>query len=137
MAGRGVLAYHLADVLAQGFIQLQAVLQAHEQHHPHIPVPVLADGHAFHNLFDLFHLAVDLRRANAHTARVEHGVGATVDHHAPAGTLLGVVALGPHPRKLAEVGIVVTATVRVVPETEWHRGEVARAHQLAFSSTTG
>ena len=60
MPWRGIGADDLADLLLQAFIQRHSLAQFHEQHHPHIILPLLTDGHAVHDLRDFFDLAIDL-----------------------------------------------------------------------------
>ncbi|MNQ90831.1 hypothetical protein D3C85_1061850 [compost metagenome] len=93
---------------------------------------MLTDGHAVEYLRDLLHLTVNLRRADAHTTGVEHGVGTAVDHHPAVRQLLGVIALGPDTGKLAEIRRLELFAVGVVPKADGHRRKVPGANQFAF-----
>lgn len=52
MAWCGIGADHLADLLFEGVIQLDAIVESHEQHDSHIVLPALANGQAFQHLRD-------------------------------------------------------------------------------------
>ena len=60
-----------------------SVAQPHEQHDAHIALPLLRDRDRFGHFGDLLDLTIDLGGADAHAARIEHGVGAPV-HDEPA-----------------------------------------------------
>ena len=60
----------------------QPVAQPDEQHDALVAVPLLADDQALDDLGELLDLAVDLGRADAHAAGIQHGVGAAVDDDA-------------------------------------------------------
>src|SRR5690606_26443531 len=128
----GVLTYLRPYPLLQRLVQRHPFTQYHEQHHPHISLPLLADGDRLHYLVDAFHLPVDLGRADAHATGVEYGVRAPVDDQAAVGPLLGIVTMGPDPGETLEVGGAIAAAVRIVPETQRHGREGAGADQLAF-----
>ncbi|MNF55487.1 hypothetical protein D3C84_369500 [compost metagenome] len=55
-----------------------------------------------------------------------------MDHQAAVGGFLGVVAVGPDAGEGLEVGGLEPGPVRVVPEADRHRGEVAGADQFAL-----
>jgi len=64
---------------------LQRVGEAHtldEANDAGVVVPLLADGQRLQDLGQLVHLAVDLGRADAHSTRVQGGVGTSMDHEA-------------------------------------------------------
>ena len=69
-----VFANAFAHAVLEGRRQLQIVAEAHEQYDPLVVVPVLPDDQALQDLIELFHLAVDLRRPDAHTTGIEHRV---------------------------------------------------------------
>src|SRR5262245_52993052 len=52
-------------------IEHQTVPQLHEQHDPLVAIPLLPNDEALQHVRQLFHLPVDLRRADPHTAWVE------------------------------------------------------------------
>ena len=92
------------DALAQPCIERQAWFQDHEQHNPHIVLPVLTDDDALLHLFQLFDLAIDLRGADAHTAGIESCVRATVNNHATVLSPFGKVAMMPDIVEAREIG---------------------------------
>src|SRR5204862_60067 len=115
----------------EGFGELGPVLQAHEQHDTHIALPVLGYRQRLENLRQALDRGIDLRGADAHTARIQHRIRAPVDHHS---VMLGerrVVAVAPDTREALEVGGAVLRSRGVVPEPDRHRREWRRAHQLA------
>src|SRR5690606_12308879 len=120
MPGRGVLADFRSDPLFQGIVELCALTQYHEQHYPHISLPLLTDGNRLHYLVDAFHLPVDLGGADTHAAWVQHGVRAAVDDQATVFGLLRIVPMGPDARETLEVGGAVAAAVRIIPEAQRH-----------------
>ena len=73
-----------ADPLTQRVVQRQAVGQYDEQHDADVVLPALADRDALADLRQLLDLAVDLGRADAHAAGIEHRVGTAVDQTALA-----------------------------------------------------
>ena len=70
------------------------------------------------DLLDALHRAVDLGRADAHAARVQHGVGAPVDQHAAARRDLDEVAVVPDAGVALEVGRAVARAVGHVQDLE-------------------
>src|SRR4051794_20031795 len=80
MMGTGVFPDPAPDPFPQGLIQRATLAQADEQHDAHVALPLLADDKAFDHLRQLLHLAVDLRRADTHPARVERRVTPALDH---------------------------------------------------------
>ncbi len=66
--------------------------------------PVLADHQRFEHFRQLFDLAVDLRRADAHPARVQRRVGTAVDDHAVMCGELREVAVAPDVGETLEIG---------------------------------
>ena len=62
---------------------------------------------ALEHLGQLLDLAVDLRRADAHAAGIEHRVGAAVDDHAAVLGQLDIVAVAPDAREALEIGGVI------------------------------
>ena len=111
-----------------------ALPQRDEKHHPHVAVPVLADGDRFAHLGHLLHLGVDLGGADAHAAGIERGVGAAVDDEAAGGRDLREVALAPDAGEALEIGGAVAGAVRVVPEAERHRRKGRGADELALDA---
>ena len=135
----GVVADLSADAFAQRVVECNAIAQAHEQDHPLIALPVLADADAFQHFRQLFDLAIDFRSADAHAAGIEGGVGAPVDDHAIVCGQHRVVAVAPHARLALEICGAIFAAVGIIPERNRHRrkwrgaGEFAGlfAHRLA------
>ena len=113
-------------------VEADALAQAHEQHHARVALPLLADREALEHLVDRLDLPVDLGGADAHAARVQHGVGAAVDDHAVVGRELREIAVAPDARVLLEVGGAEAPAVRIVPEAERNGGEGRRADELAL-----
>ena len=68
-----------ADGLDQLVGELAAVAHHDEQDDANIVAHLLTNHDTLEDLVNTFDLAVDLRRADAHAARVERGVGSTVD----------------------------------------------------------
>src|SRR5215472_15340843 len=130
VARGGVGADGRADLLLQWLIELCTAGQAHEQYDTDIAVPVLPHRQRLGNLRQALDRRVDLRGADAHPARIEHRIRATVDDETIVPGDGGVVAVVPHPGEALEVGGPVSHSLRVVPEPERHRGEWRGAHQL-------
>jgi hypothetical protein len=82
----------LFDAVAQAIVKSEARLQDHEQHDAHVVIPVLVNDDALLHLLQQLDLPVDFGSADAHPARIEGGVGATVDHHAAMLCPLGEIA---------------------------------------------
>ena len=108
-------------------------LQLHEQHDAHIALsqswPI---DDALEHLRQLLDLAVDLRRADAHAAGIEHRVRAAIDDDAAMLGQLDIVAMAPDVGEALEIGGAVFLAVGVVPESDRHRGEGRGADQLAL-----
>ena len=98
-----VLADPPPQTVAEPVVQRQPVPQAHEQHDAHVALPVLPHDQALHDLRQLLHLPVDLRRADAHAAGIERGVAPPVDHQAVVRGELGPVAVAPDAGEEIEV----------------------------------
>src|SRR5215831_5933331 len=79
VARRGIAANLPLDLVDERLVEIDSVAQAHEEDHANIAQlarrPVLTDDEALDHLVELLDLAVDLRGADAHAARVERGVG--------------------------------------------------------------
>src|SRR5439155_6406581 len=136
MPRRGVGAYVALDAIDQGVVERQPVAEPHEQHHAHVADrvrrPILADDDALHDFVELFDLAVDLGGSDAYTTRIEGGVRAAIDDHPVVGGQLDPVAMTPYPGETLEVRRAILGTVRVVPESNWHRRERRSADELAL-----
>src|SRR5262245_17500972 len=128
---RRVLADAYPDPRREHVVERQAVAQLHEQHDAHVVLPLLRNDERLEDLVDLLHLAVDLGRPDAHAARVQDGVGAAVDDEAAVLRELGVVAVTPDAGIALEVRGAILRSVRIVPESDRHRGEGAHADELA------
>ena len=96
--------------------------------------PITIDSIDFVQLLDL---PVDLGRADAHAAGVEHRVRAAVDDHAAVRGDLAPVAVAPDAREALEVGGAVLRAVRIVPEAERHRRETASVQTSSPFCPTG
>ena len=94
---------------------------------------VLADGDALEHFVDLLDLAIDLGGADAHAARVQHGVRAAVDDEAVVLRQLGIVAVTPHAGKALEVGRAILRAVGDRSRTRSASRETAARNQLALS----
>ena len=121
----------IADLLPQRLVELDAGLGAHEQHHAHVVLPVLPDRQRLDDLGETLDGRIDLRGADAHSARIQHRIGAAVDDQAVMLGHSGVVAVMPHAGEALEVRGPVLAPVGVVPESDRHARERRGAHQLA------
>src|SRR5688572_20768990 len=64
----------ITDAFLQRVVELDAWLQAKEQHHANIAPPFLADGQRFDDLVETLHYRVDLGRADAYAAWIENSV---------------------------------------------------------------
>ena len=126
-----ILIEHLAhrreqrlDLGALG-VERDAVAQADEQHHTYVAHlarrPILADDDALDDLVELFDLAVNLGRADAHTGGIERGIRASVDNHAVVRGELDPVAVAPDAGKALEVRGAILRFPVIVPEPERHR----------------
>ncbi len=113
-------------------VEDESVAQPHEQDDADVVPHLLADDDALEHLRQPLDLPVDLGRADADAARVQHGVGAAEDHEASARRHEGVVAVVPDAAKALEVGRAVAGAAGVVPEPERHRRERGGADELAF-----
>ena len=133
MTRGGVGANHLADLRLQCRIQFHPLTQAHEQHHPHIALPLLADGERFQHRLNLFHLPIDFRGADAHPAGVEHRIRAAVDDQPAVRGLFGVIPVRPDAGEALEVGGAETAAVLILPEAQRHGREGLAADQFALT----
>src|SRR6266536_1945016 len=120
VARRGVGADPLLDAVDQRRVEDDAVAQPDEQHHTHVAHlawrPILADDDALHDLVELLDLAVNLGRSDAHAARIERGIRATVDDHAVVRGELDPVAVAPDARKTLEIRSAILRAVGSVPE---------------------
>ncbi len=125
------------DFLAQLIVESKPFGKHHEQHHAHIVVPILADDDGFLDLFELLHLAVYLRRADPHAARIERRIGAALHDDAAMLCPFGEIALMPDARKPLEIGAAVLHPIGVVQEPNRHRGEWLRADKLALAGSHG
>ena len=77
-------------------------------------------------------LRVNLRRADAHAAGIERGVGAAVDDDAAMRGPFGEVAMRPDAGKPLEIGAPVLRAIRIVPEHDRHGREGHGADELAL-----
>src|SRR5438552_4904425 len=136
VARRGVGADLLLDAVDQCLVERDAVAQADEQHHTYVAHlarrPILADDDALDDLVELFDLAVNLGRADAHTAGIERGIRASVDNHAVVRGELDPVAVAPDAGKALEVRGAILRAVVIVPEAERHRRKRRGADELAL-----
>src|SRR6476661_2996971 len=130
MAWARVLTNLAADVLLQGRVERTTFAQADEEHDAHVLVPLLRDGEALHHLVEFLDLAIDFGRADAHTARIQHGVRAAVDDQSIVFRQLDVIAVAPHASEALEIGGTVFRSVRIVPEAERHGRKRGSAHEL-------
>src|SRR5690606_27920241 len=103
-------------------------------HDPRVVLEALTDGDAFLDLVELLDDPVDLGGADAHAARVQHGIGAPVNDHPVARRELRVVAVAPDAGEALEIRRAKLAPVRVVPEAERHRRERRCADELALAA---
>ena len=85
----------LLDALVERVVECDAVAQPHEQHDAHVALPFLADGERLEHLGDLLDLPIDLRRADAHAAGIQHRVGAAVNDDAAVLASTRIVAVAP------------------------------------------
>ena len=131
MPGRGSDPDVGADPVPEFIVQGDAFGGDHEQHHPGVSIPFLADHEGFLHVGVLLHPAVDLGCADPHASRVQGGVRAAVDDEAPLWGSLCEVSLVPQPREEVEVGGVVAPVVGVVPEPQRLGRKGRPAHQLA------
>ena len=95
-------------------------------------MPVLADDDRLHDLLQLLDLPIDLGRADAHAAGIQHRVRAPIDDEAAVLRDLAPVAVAPHAGKALVIRRAVFRAVLVVPEAERHRRKRRRAHELAL-----
>src|SRR5262249_31179454 len=95
-------------------------------------LPVLADHDALQDLRQLLHLAIDLRRADADAAGVQHRVGAAVDDDAAMLGQLHIVAVMPDVGIALEIGGAIAFAVGIIPESDRHRRKWRRADQLTL-----
>ena len=100
---------------------------ADEQDHPHVIVPVLSDDKGFLDLVECLYLAIDLGGADAHAARVQCGVGPSVDDHPAALGQGRPVTMPPDALEMLEIGSAVFCVARIVPEHDRHRRERLQA----------
>ena len=129
---RCVLADPASNPILNLGCQRRALLEPDEEDDALVTIPALADDETLDDLVDLFHLAIDLGRSNPNSARVQHGIGATVDDDATVLGERGVIAMAPHAREAFEIGGVIFPAVRVVPESDRHRREWHRADELSL-----
>ena len=102
VARRRVLAdAHRGCAPASASSSADAVAQPDEQHDALVALPLLPDHERLDDLVELLDLPVDLRRADAHAARVQHGIGSAVDDDAAVRGDLGPVPVTPHAREHA------------------------------------
>jgi hypothetical protein len=80
---------------------------------------------------DLFDLAIDLGRADAHAARVQCRVRAAVDNDAVMLGELDIIAVAPDVGEPLEIGGAILLVVAIVPEADGHAGKGRGADQLA------
>ena len=81
---RRVAADRVADLVAQLLVERQALAQPDEQHDAHVALPLLRDRDRLGDFLDLLDLAIDLGRADAHAAGIQHRIGAAVHDQAAA-----------------------------------------------------
>src|SRR6185437_16822514 len=127
----------IADLLLQRLVEPGPRLQTHEEHDAHVAAPFLPYRDRLDHLFQTFHRGVDLRRADAHAARIQHRVGAAVDHDAIVFGECGVITVVPYTGEALEVSCPIPRTVRIVPESDRHRREWRRANELAAVAAHG
>src|SRR6266705_2226227 len=132
----GMGANLVLDLRDQPVFEDKPLAELHEQDHAHIADlagrPGLADHERFDHLLQLLDLAVDLRRADAHAPRVEHGIRSAVNDHAFASGDLAPIAVGPDSGKSLEVGGPVFRSAGVVPESDRQRWKWPRADKFAL-----
>src|SRR5262249_48481628 len=125
-----------ADLLVDAFHETVAdddpLAQLDEEHDAHIVLPILADDQRLQHFWHLLHLAINLCRADAHAAGIEHRVRAAVDDEAAMLRLRGEIAVAPDTREPREIGVVVLAAIGIVPESDGHAGEGTAADELAL-----
>src|SRR5579872_921414 len=137
VAWRGVGANGVANLLLEGFVQLDVRFQPHEQDHAHISLPILPDGECLDDLVQTLHSRIDLGGADAYTPWVQYGIGSAVDHDAVVLGQGGVVTVMPDPWEALEVGRFVTGSIRIIPEPYGHGREGRRADQFTALATDG
>ncbi len=93
--GRLLLAYPVAQLRPQLLVQGQPFAQTDEKYDTDVAFPLLSDADRFNDLVELFDDTVDLRRADAHAARIKHGVAAAIDDHPAVLGDFRVVAVVP------------------------------------------
>jgi hypothetical protein len=128
---------HLMRARERVVERVAARLQLHEEHDAHVALPVLADHHALQHLQLLLDLAVDLGRADAHAAGVEHRVGAAVDDDAVVLGELGDSRRGTRCRGSARSRRRGSGCRRGRSRSRRHRGEGPVQTSSPFSPRTG
>ena len=85
----------------------------------------------------MLHLAVNLRRADAHAARVKGGIRTAIDHHATVFGERHPIAMAPDVGVDVKIGGVIAGAVVVVPKTDGHAGEGRGADQFTLAARQG
>ena len=133
----GVGAQLRPDAALQRRVQRQPIAQDDEQDDADAALPLLPYRQRFDDLGQPFDLAVDLRRADADAAGVQHRIGAPVDDEPAGFGGLGVVAVAPHAGEACEIGGAVANAAAVAPEPDRHGRERLGAYELAFLAGRG
>src|SRR5579864_1069343 len=120
----------IANPLAKTLVERQAGREPNEEHDPLVTLPALTDREAFEHLRELLDLSIDFRGADSHAARLERRVGSPEDDGAIVFREAHPVAVTPDAREAREVRRPVLRAVRIVPESDRHRGERRLAHQF-------
>jgi hypothetical protein len=132
VARRGVGADLAVDLLDEHLVQLAAGAQHDEEDDTGVVLPFLANDEALLDFVELFDLAVDLGRADAHAAGVQGRVRAAADNDAVMLGELDIIAVAPDVGELLEIGGAILLVVGIVPEADGHGGKGRGADQLAL-----
>src|SRR5215212_6050270 len=123
VAGGGVFPDAGLDPTFEVVIELDALLQDHEERHEGVPaVCGHVDDEAIRYLIDLVHGGVDLARPHPDAAAIYGRVGAAVDHAGPILLDLDPIPVPPHAGIDVEVALPVPLPLRIVPEVDGHGG---------------
>src|ERR1700722_657221 len=137
MPRRGAREDDAADLLIECGMERVPALQAHKETDAHIALPLLSDGERLGDLRHTLYCRIDLRRADAHAARIQDRIGAAVDDEGVVLAERRVVGVVPNSGEALEISRAIAAAVVIAPEAERHGWKRRRTHELATPAADG
>ena len=120
------------DARLEVVVQRHTFGEPHEQHHPHVIIPILPDAECLGDLRHLLDLIVDFCRTDTHAARVECRVRTTMDNNAVMLGPFGKIAMAPDIVEALEIGGLIFRAFGIVPKLQRHARECLGTDQLTF-----